>query len=129
MEIVGINYVADLPRSVSHDYTSVVIMVFHLTKMAHFVQLHKEITAEESIELFIDNCCRLYGVPKVIVFDRDHKFVGKFWQSFMSKLNTRLNRSTASHPCTDGLTERINYTMQTLLRCIAHNLVQIGPRI
>ena len=85
--------------------------------MAHFVPCRKEITAEESADLFISNCYRLHGVPKVIVSDRDPKFVGKFWQSFMGKLNTRLNMSTARHPRTDGLIERVNQTMQTLLRC------------
>ena len=66
-EIIGIDYVTDLPKSGSKLYTSVFIMVCHLTKMAHFVPCHKDITAEESSELFIDNCYRLHGVPKVVV--------------------------------------------------------------
>ena len=78
-EIVGIDYGIDLPWSGSHGYTSVFIMVCHLTKMAHFVPCHKEITAEESSELFIDNCSRLYGVPRVILSDIDPKFVEKMW--------------------------------------------------
>jgi hypothetical protein len=55
--------------------------------MAHFVPCHKEIRAEESVDLFIDNFYKLHGVPKVIVFDKDPQFVGKLWQSFMRKLN------------------------------------------
>ena len=35
----------------------------------------------------------------------------------MRKLYTKLNIFTARHPRTDGLTERTNETMQTLLRC------------
>jgi hypothetical protein len=52
-------------------------MVCHLTNMAPFVPCHKQITAKKSSELFIDNWCRLHGVPKVIVSDRDIAFVGK----------------------------------------------------
>ncbi len=91
-------------------------MVCHLTKMAHFVSCHKEITAEESADLFVSNCYISHGVPKFIISYKDPKFVGKFWQSFMGKLNIRLNVSTARHPRTDGLIERVNQMMQTLLR-------------
>jgi transposase InsO family protein len=76
--------------------------------MAHFVPCHKEITSKDTADLFIDNYYKLHGVLKVIVSDRDPRFVGKFWQSFMRKLNTKLNMSTARHPQTDGLTERVN---------------------
>jgi hypothetical protein len=52
--------------------------------MAHYVPCRKEITAEESSELFIDNCYRLHGVPKVIIVsDSDLIFFLKFWQRFM----------------------------------------------
>jgi hypothetical protein len=116
-EVVGMDFVADLPKSSKLQYTPILILVCHLTKMAHFVPCHKEITDEETADLFIDNCYRLHGVPKIIVFDRDPRFVGKFWQSFMRKLNTKLSMSTARYPQTNGLTERVNETMQVLLRC------------
>ncbi len=35
----------------------------------------------------------------------------------MGKLNTKLNMSNARHPRTDGLIERVNQNLQTLLRC------------
>ncbi len=85
--------------------------------MAHFVPVRKEITSKDIANRFIENCFKLHGVPKVIVFDRDPRFVGKFWPSFMTKLNTKLCMSTARHPQTHGLTERVNETMQILLRC------------
>ena len=92
------------------------LMVYHLTKTAHFVPCHKEITAEESATFFISSCYKLHGVSRTLVSDRDLKFVGKFWQSFMGKLNTKLSTSIARHPRTDGLPEKVNQTMQTLLR-------------
>ncbi len=80
-----------------------IIVVCRLTKMAHFVPCHKEITIEESTDIFTSNFYRLHGVPtKVILFDKDPKFVGKLWHSFMGKSNTNLKRSTARHPRNDG---------------------------
>ena len=116
-KILGIDYATDLSKSDLYGHRALFIMVCHLTKMAHFVPCHKAITPEESANLFISNCYRLHGVLKVIVSDRDSKFVGKFWESFMGKLNTKLNMSIARHPRTDSLTERVNQTMKTLLRC------------
>ena len=55
-EIVGIDYVTDLPQSGIDGYPSVFIMICHLAKMAHFVPCHKEITTEESTTLFIHHC-------------------------------------------------------------------------
>jgi hypothetical protein len=51
-DFYGIDYVTNLPKSGANGYTSVFIMVYHLTKMANFVPCHKEITAKESGDLF-----------------------------------------------------------------------------
>jgi len=85
LNTLGIDYVTNLPKSGLYGHTSIFIMVCHLAKMAHFVPCRKKINGKESADLFISNCYRLHGVPKVIVFDRDPKFVGIFWQSFMGK--------------------------------------------
>jgi hypothetical protein len=52
-----------------------------LLKCLTLYHFYKEIIAEESADLFICNCYRLHGVSKVILSDKDPKFVGKFWQS------------------------------------------------
>ena len=55
-------------------------------------------------------------MPKVIVLDKDVKFIGNFWKSLFKGLGTQLNFSTAYHPQTDGNTERINQVMKDMLR-------------
>jgi hypothetical protein len=80
-EIVGIYYVTELPKSGLYCHATVFIMVCHLNNIVHFVPCHKENIAKESTDLFISNCYRLHGVPKVIVSNRNSKFIGKFWQS------------------------------------------------
>ena len=43
-EFVGINYVNDLPKSGLYGHIAIFIIVCHLTKMAHFLPCHKEIS-------------------------------------------------------------------------------------
>ena len=116
-EVVGVDYVTGLPRSGKKKYDAVMVVVCHLTKMAHFIPCHKEVTTEDSVDYFVHEVYRLHGVPRVIVSDRGPQFIADFWQSFWRRLNTKLNMSTARRPQTDGLSERVNETMQSLLRC------------
>ena len=36
-EIVGMDFVMDLPKISKYNFTAILILVYHLTKMAHFV--------------------------------------------------------------------------------------------
>jgi hypothetical protein len=70
--------------------------------------------------LFLHGVYRLHGLPRVLISDRDPKFVIGFWQTLWRRLGTRLNMSSSRHPKTDGLTERVNNTFQQLLRCFCY---------
>ena len=61
------DFVTDLPQSFNYNVTAILILVCHGSKMAHFVPCHKEVTAKETDDLFIDKYYKLYGAPKVIV--------------------------------------------------------------
>ena len=54
----------------------------------------------------------LHGIPKVIITDKDPKFMGNFWKSLLKGLNTTLNFSTSFHPQMDGQTERVNQILE-----------------
>jgi hypothetical protein len=78
-EIIGMDLVTALPKSLKLQYTAIFIIECHLKKFAHFIPYHKEVIAEETAYLFLDNCYILHGVAKVIVSDIDPRFVGTFW--------------------------------------------------
>ena len=66
--------------------------------------------------MFIDNIFRLHGLPRTIVSDRDPRFTSDFWKALFEILNVKLKPSTAYHPETDGQTERVNRTLEQVLR-------------
>jgi hypothetical protein len=113
---VGLDYLTNLHGS--NGFNSVLIVVDHLTRMAHFLPCTETVTAEETTAWFLHGVCRLHGLPRVLVGDRDPKFVIGFWQTLSRRLGTRLNMSSRRHPETDGLTELVTNTFQQLLiRC------------
>jgi hypothetical protein len=58
----------------------------------------------------------LHGLPRTIVSDRGAQFVARFWEQLQESLGTKLIRSSAYHPQTDGQTERVNQILKDMLR-------------
>ena len=63
-----------------------------------------------------------WGLPKVLISDRDRKFLSKLWRAMFEKLSVDLLYSTAYHPQTDGTSERTNQTAEIALRFYVHTL-------
>jgi len=64
-------------------------------------------------EVLIESIFNVHVLPKIIISDSDDpKFTSKFWKS----LETELRFSTAFHPDLDGETERLNQTLEIMLR-------------
>ena len=60
------------------------------------------LSAVETAELFFDRVVRDFGVPSVIVSDRDPRFTSTFWTALMEIVGTKLAFSSAHHPQSDG---------------------------
>ena len=115
---VGIDFVGPLPMSKEgHDY--ILVLIDRFTKMAKMRACTTKITASETGRLLIDMMLDVGKLPSSIVSDRDVRFTGAAWGQLWRGLKTELKMSTAYHPQTDGQTERMNRTMQTMLRSYA----------
>ena len=53
--------------------------------------------------------------------DRGAQFIARFWEQLQESLGTKLIRSSAYHPQTDGQTERVNQILEDMLRaCVIY---------
>jgi hypothetical protein len=78
----GLNRYPDLTHlHVSNGFDCVLIVVDHLTQMAHFRPCTKSVTKKESTNLFLHGVYRLHGLTRVLVTHRDPKFVSGFGQT------------------------------------------------
>ena len=111
---ISMDFITDLP--LSNGFDSILVVVDYFTKMGHFLATNKTCTAFQLAELLIPNLFRLHGLPDKIVSDRGPQFVSKFWQRFCELAKIKRSLSTAFHPQTDGQTERLNQTLETMIR-------------
>ncbi|GJR07842.1 retrotransposon protein, putative, ty1-copia subclass [Tanacetum coccineum] len=92
-----------LPRTrKGNDYLFVVVDRF--SKMVVLMPCKKTITGEEVARLFFGHVWKIFDLPTSIISDRDSRFLSNFWCSLWAKMDTKLKRSTAFHPQTDGQT-------------------------
>lgn len=118
---ISMDLITDLPLTLS-GFDSIVVFVCMFSKMVRFVPIIKAISASEVARVFVREVYCRFGLPETIISDRDPRFTGDFWQAFFIILGTRLNMSSAYHPESDGQTERMNRSLEEMLRAY------IGPR-
>jgi transposase InsO family protein len=87
-----------------------------LTKTAHFLPVHTTYNAKKYAVIYLDQIVRLHGVPKMIISDHGAQFIARFWEQLHHALGTKLIRSSAYHPQTDGQIERVNQILEDMLR-------------
>ena len=114
-EQTTMDFITQLPKT-PRGYDAIMVVVDKLTKMVHLTATHTTATAPSTAELYFNNISRLHGLQSSIVSDRDSKFTSRFWEALMELFGTKLKRSTAYHPQTDGQTERTNRTLEEILR-------------
>jgi hypothetical protein len=97
----------------NHDY--IYVVVDHFKKMCILMPCKKQVTAEQTTQMFFQHVWVHFGLPKSIISDRDSRFIGNFWSRLWELMDTKLKKSTIFHPQTDGQTKVVNKTIVHLL--------------
>ncbi|ETI35050.1 hypothetical protein F443_18556, partial [Phytophthora nicotianae P1569] len=97
----------------------VLVFVDRFSKMVPLAAVAAQVTAEQTASLLLDCVFRHHELPESIVSDRDPRFPSAFWSHLLKLLGTRLLMSTATHPKTDGQTERVNRVLEDVIRSYA----------
>ena len=115
-ETISIDFITNLPPTKDNNFNSIFVIVDKHSKMAHFIPQHTTDNAPKVAEFFIANIFKLHGLPKTIIRDRDTRFTQKFWNNLCKRLDTKLNKSTAYHPQTNGQVQRIKRILEDYIR-------------
>jgi transposase InsO family protein len=111
------DFITGLPVAPDTHNDSIFVVCDRLTKLVQFIPCKVKLTALECVHLFLDKWVRqMAGMPLSIVSDRDARFTSKLWSEFMHIWGVEKKMSTSFHPQTDGQTERMNRTLEEMLR-------------
>jgi hypothetical protein len=101
------DYMSGLP-STKWGNDCVFVVVDRFSKMAILVAYKKSIIAEATAKLFFERVWVHFGIPQTIISNQDIRFLSTFYSSLWSLVDTKLTKSMAFHPQTDGQTEVVN---------------------
>ena len=112
-ERIAMDIVGPLPRSQSGN-RFILVICDYATRYPEAVPL-RTINAENIAEELVKFFSRV-GIPKEILTDQGSNFVSQLLTEIYRLLHIHPIRTTPYHPQTDGLVERFNKTLKSLLR-------------
>ncbi|MBW0516144.1 hypothetical protein O181_055859 [Austropuccinia psidii MF-1] len=115
-EVVNMDWVTALPPGGEKHSNACLFIVDRYRKTEIFLPSHKDDTALDKALLIWHRVISHTGLFKNIIGNRDPKFTSSLWTTLHKLLGTKLSFSTAYHPQTDGLAERMIQTLEDMIR-------------
>lgn len=81
---MGVAFIVKIP--ISHGFDSIMVVVYHYSKSAHFIPAKESWTAQILAEHFLSSVFKLHGLPDKIVLDCGTTFVSRIWTTLLRKI-------------------------------------------
>ena len=109
------DFITHLPTT-PNGHDALLVVVDRFSKFVVMIPTTTDVTAEQVAQLLLDRIVPHYGIPADFVSDRDPKFCSEFFTYWCKLLGVVQLKSSGYHPQTDGQTERMNRTIQQVMR-------------
>lgn len=110
---IGMDLLGPFPKSASGNRW-IIVATDYLTRYAETKALPSG-TATEVAKFFVESIVLRHGAPEVIITDRGSSFTAQLTQEILRLSCTSHRKTTAYHPQTNGLTERLNKTIADMI--------------
>ena len=107
----------------------ILVIVDKFSKYVILEPCAKDVTAEQTADIFIRRVVSEHGIPDVVISDRGPQFTATLWRVLLRTLGSSAALAATHHPQTDGQTERVIQTLRTILRNYAEVLKEDATRM
>ncbi|MBW0484445.1 hypothetical protein O181_024160 [Austropuccinia psidii MF-1] len=111
-----LDWVTGLPPGGDRSYNSCLVIFYRFSKTKIFFPCHKDDTAMDTDLLIFSIVVSWTGVFTSIISNMDPKFALSLWTDLYQLFRRKLSLTTAYHPQTDGLAERMIQTLEYMGR-------------
>lgn len=116
-ERIDMDIIGPLDRS-TQGYRFVLVIIDYATRYPEAVPL-RNISAKSVAQALFTVISRV-GIPKTILTDQGTNFMSRTLKELYGLLGIQAIRTSVYHPATDGLCERFNKTLKTMIRKFIH---------
>ncbi|MBW0520372.1 hypothetical protein O181_060087 [Austropuccinia psidii MF-1] len=114
-KIFHMDFVTALPPGSDRSYNACLVLFDRYSKPPMFLPCHKNYTAMDTAIMIWSEGISHTGLFQNIISDRDPKFTSSLWTNLHNLFGTRLSFSTAYHPQTDCLAEKMIQILEDMI--------------
>ena len=118
MQLISCDFIGKLPTT-SKGNCYILTFVDHFTKFIHLYAVPNQ-TARTTAEKLLDFIC-IFGCPEFILTDRGTNFLSDVFRNLCAKFGITKLQTTALHPQTNGMSEKLNLNIKKSLSIFARD--------